>query len=113
MSRLRADGVDPMALRLALLAGHYRTDREWTDDLRKQGELRLARWRAAVAAPAGPSADRLRAEVRARLGDDLDTPGALALVDDWADAVHAGSGTDPAAPAAVRDLVDARLGVRL
>ncbi len=113
VSRLRADGVDPMALRLALLAGHYRTDREWTDDLRKQGELRLARWRAAVAAPAGPSADRLRAEVRARLGDDLDTPGALALVDDWADAVHAGSGTDPAAPAAVRDLVDARLGVRL
>jgi len=113
VSRLRADGLDPMALRLALLAGHYRADREWTDDLRKQGELRLARWRSAVAAPAGPPADRLRQEVRDRLGDDLDAPGALALVDAWADAVHAGTRTDPGAPAAVRELVDARLGVRL
>src|SRR5450756_1308136 len=31
ISRLRADGVDPMAIRLALLAHHYRSDWEWTD----------------------------------------------------------------------------------
>src|SRR5215471_16928994 len=31
ISRLRGDGVDPMAIRLALLAGHYRSDRQWTD----------------------------------------------------------------------------------
>src|SRR4030095_9151234 len=33
VSRLRGDGVDPMAIRLALLSGHYRTDRAWTADL--------------------------------------------------------------------------------
>ena len=31
VSRLRASGVDPMAIRLALLAHHYRSDWEWTD----------------------------------------------------------------------------------
>ena len=35
VSRLRADHVDSMAVRLALLADHYRTDRQWTDDLLK------------------------------------------------------------------------------
>src|SRR6185369_9716863 len=32
VSRLRADHVDSMAVRLALFADHYRTDREWTDE---------------------------------------------------------------------------------
>jgi L-cysteine:1D-myo-inositol 2-amino-2-deoxy-alpha-D-glucopyranoside ligase len=113
VSRLRADGLDPMALRLALIAGHYRADREWTDELRKQGEQRLARWRAAVTAAAGPPAGALLAGVRARLADDLDTPGALALVDGWAEAALAGPGPDPDAPGQVRATVDALLGVPL
>jgi L-cysteine:1D-myo-inositol 2-amino-2-deoxy-alpha-D-glucopyranoside ligase len=113
VSRLRADGLDPMALRLALVADHYRADRQWTDELRKQGEQRLARWRAAVAAPAGPPAGDLLAGVRAGLAADLDTPGALALVDGWADVALAGEGSDPTAPGLVRATVDALLGVRL
>jgi L-cysteine:1D-myo-inositol 2-amino-2-deoxy-alpha-D-glucopyranoside ligase len=113
VSRLRADGVDPMAVRLALLADHYRRDRQWTDDLRKSGEQRLARWRAAVAAPAGPAGTELLAVVRDQLADDLDTPGVLRAVDGWADATLSGAGTDPAAPALVSATVDALLGVRL
>jgi L-cysteine:1D-myo-inositol 2-amino-2-deoxy-alpha-D-glucopyranoside ligase len=113
VSRLRADRVDPMAVRLALLADHYRTDRQWTDDLLKTGQGRLARWRAAVAAPAGPPGDQVLAEVRERLADDLDTPGALRAVDLWADATLAGEGTDTAAPGLVAATVDALLGVRL
>ncbi|MFD0821404.1 cysteine--1-D-myo-inosityl 2-amino-2-deoxy-alpha-D-glucopyranoside ligase, partial [Micromonospora zhanjiangensis] len=59
VSRLRADRVDPMAVRLALLAGHYRSDRAWTDELLKVATERLARWREAATAPAGPSGDEL------------------------------------------------------
>ena len=113
VSRLRADRVDPMAVRLALLAGHYRADRQWTDDLLKAGTLRIGRWRDAVSAAAGPAGADLLAGVRGRLADDLDTPGALALVDDWADAALVGSGADPDAPALVAATVDALLGVRL
>ena len=113
VSRLRADGVDPMALRLALISGHYRVDRQWTDDVGKAGEQRLARWRAAAAAPAGPSGADLLAAVRARLADDLDTPGIVAVVDAWADATLAGVGDDPDAPALLRAACDALLGVAL
>ncbi len=53
VSRLRADKVDPMAVRLALLSGHYRADRSWTDDLLTAAQERLGRWRRAAAATAG------------------------------------------------------------
>jgi L-cysteine:1D-myo-inositol 2-amino-2-deoxy-alpha-D-glucopyranoside ligase len=113
VSRLRADGVDPMALRLALVADHYRADRQWVDDLVKAAELRLARWRSAAAAGSGPSGADLLAGVRARVADDLDTPGALALVDEWADRALAGAGDDRDAPGLMSRAVDALLGVRL
>jgi L-cysteine:1D-myo-inositol 2-amino-2-deoxy-alpha-D-glucopyranoside ligase len=113
VSRLRADHVDPMAMRLALLADHYRTDRQWTDDVLKTGQQRLARWREAAAAGRGPSGVEVLSRVRERLADDLDTPGALAVVDAWADATLAGEGDDPEAPALVARTVDALLGVLL
>ncbi|MEV6851713.1 cysteine--1-D-myo-inosityl 2-amino-2-deoxy-alpha-D-glucopyranoside ligase [Actinoplanes sp. NPDC051411] len=113
VSRLRGDGVDPMAVRLGLMAGHYRGDREWTDDVLKTGQDRLANWRAAASAPAGPSGAGLLAAVRESLADDLDTPRALAVVDAWADAARAGAGDDPSAPALMAETVDALLGVRL
>jgi L-cysteine:1D-myo-inositol 2-amino-2-deoxy-alpha-D-glucopyranoside ligase len=113
VSRLRADRVDPMAVRLALLADHYRVDRQWTDDLLKTGQQRLARWRAGVSRPAGPAGAELLDTVRARLTDDLDTPGALRAVDTWAEAAISGQGTDTAAPTLVADTVDALLGIRL
>jgi L-cysteine:1D-myo-inositol 2-amino-2-deoxy-alpha-D-glucopyranoside ligase len=114
VSRLRGDGVDPMAIRVALMSTHYRADRTWTDEMLKVGERRMALWRAAVAAPTGPSGEDLLAGVRAALADDLDTPQALSLVDSWADAALAGgSGNNPAAPALVATTVDALLGIRL
>jgi L-cysteine:1D-myo-inositol 2-amino-2-deoxy-alpha-D-glucopyranoside ligase len=113
VSRLRADRIDPMALRLGLMADHYRSDRSWSDEALKLALQRLARWREAAGAPAGPSGAALLAGVRARLADDLDTPGALAVVDAWADEVLAGLGDDRGAPALMAATVDALLGVRL
>jgi L-cysteine:1D-myo-inositol 2-amino-2-deoxy-alpha-D-glucopyranoside ligase len=113
VSRLRADGVDSMALRLALIADHYRADRQWTDDALKTGEQRLARWREAVAAGRGPDGHAVLDGLRAALADDLDTPGALAVVDAWAEAALAGDGADTQAPELVAAAVDALLGVRL
>ncbi|WP_435155266.1 cysteine--1-D-myo-inosityl 2-amino-2-deoxy-alpha-D-glucopyranoside ligase [Amycolatopsis sacchari] len=113
VSRLRADGVDPAAIRLALFAGHYREDRAWTPDLLGEAEARLARWREAVSLPAGPAAADTVARLRDHLADDLDTPRALAAVDAWADEALRRAGTDAEAPALVRTAVDALLGVVL
>jgi L-cysteine:1D-myo-inositol 2-amino-2-deoxy-alpha-D-glucopyranoside ligase len=113
VSRLRANGVEMMAVRLALLAGHYRSDRQWTDDLLAQGQERLARWRKATALAVGPPAAQAVAGLREHLADDLDTEGALAAVDAWADEALGRGGDDPDAPRLVRDAVDALLGVAL
>jgi L-cysteine:1D-myo-inositol 2-amino-2-deoxy-alpha-D-glucopyranoside ligase len=113
VSKLRAAGVDPMAIRLALLDGHYRADREWTGGRLPAAERRLARWRAAVSRPEGPPADAVLAEVRARLADDLDTSSAIAAIDAWAAAATAGAGNDPSGPGIVSRAVDALLGVAL
>jgi L-cysteine:1D-myo-inositol 2-amino-2-deoxy-alpha-D-glucopyranoside ligase len=113
VSKLRAEDVDPNAVRLALLAGHYRTDRAWTGDLLATAQQRLARWRDAVALPAAPPADDLVARLRTHLADDLDTPAALAAVDAWAGEALERRGRDEAAPALARDAIDALLGVAL
>ncbi|MFY9918406.1 MAG: cysteine--1-D-myo-inosityl 2-amino-2-deoxy-alpha-D-glucopyranoside ligase, partial [Mycobacterium sp.] len=41
VSRLRADGVEPAAVRLGLLAGHYRADRSWSDAVLADANARL------------------------------------------------------------------------
>ncbi|WP_344980408.1 cysteine--1-D-myo-inosityl 2-amino-2-deoxy-alpha-D-glucopyranoside ligase [Streptosporangium fragile] len=112
VSRLRLQ-TDPMAIRLALLAHHYRSDWEWTPDQLASAEVRLARWRSAVGLETGPDAGGVLDRVRARIADDLDTPGALAVVDDWAERALSEGGSDPGAPALVKDIADALLGVAL
>ena len=109
VSKLRAAGIDPMAVRLALLDGHYRADREWTGGRLPAAEARLARWRAATQREAGAPAEPVLAELRARLADDLDTAAALATLDGWA----ASAGADRGAPVLVAAAVDALLGIRL
>jgi L-cysteine:1D-myo-inositol 2-amino-2-deoxy-alpha-D-glucopyranoside ligase len=113
VSKLRAQDVDPNAVRVALLSGHYRTDRPWTAGLLDQAEGRLARWREAVALRTAPSAHDLVLRLRTHLADDLDTPGAIAAVDGWAATALERRGTDEAAPALVRNALDALLGVAL
>jgi L-cysteine:1D-myo-inositol 2-amino-2-deoxy-alpha-D-glucopyranoside ligase len=138
LSSLLADGVDPMAVRMALLAHHYRSDWEWTNAVLAGADARLARWRAALAdaeaaatrpARAAPdaglanaglatAADEVLAGVRARLRDDLDAPGALIVVDRWADRLLAEAPTritpaDVSGARLVKRTVDALLGIRL
>ncbi|HEY3036183.1 MAG TPA: cysteine--1-D-myo-inosityl 2-amino-2-deoxy-alpha-D-glucopyranoside ligase [Streptosporangiaceae bacterium] len=135
VSSLLADGTDPMAIRLAILAHRYRDDWDWTAAGLAAAAERLARWRAAagrllaapqepalppdaLASPASalPSADAVLAAVRERMADDLDAPGALAAVDRWADGIIAAPVLPPGPRAAgllVRDAADALLGVAL
>jgi L-cysteine:1D-myo-inositol 2-amino-2-deoxy-alpha-D-glucopyranoside ligase len=106
-------GLDPAALRVALLSHHYRADWSWTDGLARESTVRVERWRAAVSRSEGPAAERLLADLRAALADDLATPAALAAVDAWADAQLTAGGPDPQAPGTARDALDALLGIRL
>jgi L-cysteine:1D-myo-inositol 2-amino-2-deoxy-alpha-D-glucopyranoside ligase len=113
VSALRREGHDPMAIRLALLAHHYRTDWEWTGADLTAAEERLARWRDAVSRPSGPPAGETLQGIRRHLADDLDAPGALAVVDRWVEEAQRRGGADEGAPGVVARAVNALLGVRL
>ncbi len=96
VDRLR-ETWDPRAIRLAVLSHTYRVEWDWHENLMPAAAARLETWRASAG---GASADVLD-RVRERLDDDLDTPGALAAIDEAAEA-----GRDVATAAAL-------LGVRL
>jgi len=117
VSKLRSLDVDPSAIRLALFAGHYRTDRAWTSELLEQAQGRLARWREATALATAPAAEDLVLRLRTHLADDLDTPAALAAVDAWVAATLGQDGladtSDPDAAASVYRALDAALGLAL
>jgi L-cysteine:1D-myo-inositol 2-amino-2-deoxy-alpha-D-glucopyranoside ligase len=71
---------DPRAIRLAIIQHRYRDSWDWHDDLLVPARERLDRWLGSGRAPG-----KVLDDVRAALDDDLDTPGALAAVDDAAD----------------------------
>lgn len=113
VSTLRQEGVDPAAIRLTLLANHYRSDWEYSGAVLEEAKSRLARWRSAVSRPDGPPAGQLLEEVRDALADDLDSAAALRAVDRWAQQQETSGGTDEGAPGLVSRTVDALLGVAL
>ncbi|MEO7348716.1 MAG: cysteine--1-D-myo-inosityl 2-amino-2-deoxy-alpha-D-glucopyranoside ligase [Terrimesophilobacter sp.] len=105
VSKLIAEGVDPRAIRLALLAHHYRSDWEWTHSELHTAEARLKTWQEWAQSPFGHSG-ALVAELRSLLADDLNTPGALAAVDA---AITAGEKASPSD----LDAISALLGIGL
>jgi L-cysteine:1D-myo-inositol 2-amino-2-deoxy-alpha-D-glucopyranoside ligase len=104
---LREAGIDPMAIRLALLAHRHDVAWEWHDEELGAANERLAGWRAGFTRATGPAAGPLIASLREALRSGLDTPAALRAVDAWA----AATGDDRAAPGEAAVAVDALLGI--
>jgi L-cysteine:1D-myo-inositol 2-amino-2-deoxy-alpha-D-glucopyranoside ligase len=106
-----------MAIRLALLRHHYRSDWEWTDAELWDAVDTLTDWRRALALGAGAAADPVVDAVLTALADDLDAPTALAAVQAWVDATLGTNGLadtgDADAAARVHQLLDAALGLAL
>ncbi|MET3963868.1 L-cysteine:1D-myo-inositol 2-amino-2-deoxy-alpha-D-glucopyranoside ligase [Marmoricola sp. OAE513] len=113
VSRLRGSGTDPMAIRLALLAHHYRSDWEWTTEDLQKAEGLLSKLRDAVALGGGAATGPVTESVLTSLATDLDAPGALIALGTWATATLAGDTSEPGAGEVVRRLADAALGVEL
>ena len=84
---------DVRAIRLGVISHHYRSPWDWTDDVMPEAAATVERWSATVGAR---PADAVVDAVRVALDDDLDTPAAIAAIDD---AAHGGA--DVTAPAAL------------
>ena len=106
VSTLVDSGVDPRAIRLAVLSQHYRGNWEWTGDLLAEAQGRLAAWSAWASRGRSAGASSIIDGMRVALMHDLDTPNALAAVDAPAARGSAPAEGDLAA-------IDALLGIRL
>ncbi len=74
---------DPRAVRLGIVAHHYRDSWEWDDAVMPTAAERLESWQAAPGGRSDSEAAVLD-QVRNCLDDDLDSPSAVAVIDDAA-----------------------------
>jgi L-cysteine:1D-myo-inositol 2-amino-2-deoxy-alpha-D-glucopyranoside ligase len=109
ISNLLKQGHDAMAIRLALLSQHYRTDHMWNEnDLIKAGtlldQLRVALSRMEVA----PTESTIN-EVITALANDLDTPSAIKSLRNWLAETDAGK--VGGSPGELSRAIDTLLGI--
>jgi L-cysteine:1D-myo-inositol 2-amino-2-deoxy-alpha-D-glucopyranoside ligase len=109
ISNLLKQGHDAMAIRLALLSQHYRTDHMWNEnDLIKAGtlldQLRVALSRMEVA----PTESTIN-EVITALANDLDTPSAIKSLRNWLTETDAGK--VGGSPGELSRAIDTLLGI--
>ena len=83
VSKLLAQGVDPMVIRWALLKGHYQDDRNWNEELLNQSQVEVNQVRQALAQSEVCEANKLMQEVLVDLSNNLDTPSALDRLIKW------------------------------
>jgi L-cysteine:1D-myo-inositol 2-amino-2-deoxy-alpha-D-glucopyranoside ligase len=111
VSKLVADGRDPMAIRWALMKKHYRTDRMWTEELLIEAENEIgALCKALEQKEVAPTQDLIQNIIEA-LSEDLNTPLVIEMVNAWVDETNAG-GTAGDAQSLINTL-DALLGIKL
>ncbi len=84
--------IDPRAIRLALMAHHYRTDYEWFDHEGPAAQADLERLIAAANGAEAVTRGGVIDEVRAALDDDLDAPTARDALLRAATEIEAGAG---------------------
>lgn len=108
VSKLLDGGACPSAIRLGLLAHHYRSEWEWHDSDLDTATRRLEAWRAGLERTGDDpvEATTVLGQLRAALANDLDTTVMLATLDAALD-----RGVDD--PALIKRAVHALLGVEL
>jgi len=111
VSRLIADGVDPMVIRWALMSDHYRSDRMWSDDVLQEAHVAIDQLTAALAhKDCAPTEDLIKSMVLA-LSDDLDTPLIVSQLKSWSSLTL--SGAQGGNSDQLRVALDALLGLKI
>lgn len=83
VSALVASGVDPMAIRWALMENHFATDRSWSDELLAQSQEWLVRLRRALSMMETAPTDPVISGIISAQSDNLNTVLSLELVKNW------------------------------
>ena len=109
VSNLLKEGRDAMAIRLALISHHYRSDHMWANSDLVESEELLDEMRVALSRMEVAPTDSTINEIIAALADDLDTPRALKALREWLQATNAGQ--VGGSPGELSRAIDTLLGI--
>jgi L-cysteine:1D-myo-inositol 2-amino-2-deoxy-alpha-D-glucopyranoside ligase len=90
VSKLIESGVEPMAIRLALLGAAYGRDRMWTEAVLDEAKIRMIRLQSALSRNEVAPTQECVALIIASLADNLDTVRAIKALDTWIEQTESG-----------------------
>jgi L-cysteine:1D-myo-inositol 2-amino-2-deoxy-alpha-D-glucopyranoside ligase len=111
VSQLLHEGVDAMVIRTALLRHHYRSDHMWQNSELDEASTFLDELRLCLSRPNVAPTDQIISEIIAALSQDLDTPKALAALQNWITATNQGETGGDAGE--LSRAIDALLGIAI
>ena len=109
VSNLLKEGREAMAIRLALLSHHYRSDHMWTDMDLVTAEEFIEQLRIALSRMEVAPTDATINEIISALSNDLDTPRAINALRNWLAATDAGN--IGGSPGELSRAIDTLLGI--
>ena len=111
VSQLLIEGVDPMAIRIALMSHHYRQDHMWQSSELTEATIFLEELRIALSRMEVAPTDKVIEEVIAALSHDIDTPRALKAINVWINQTN--EGLVGGNPGELSRAIDALLGIAI
>ena len=111
VSQLLRDGVDPMAIRIALMSHHYREDHMWESAQLREAKSFLDALQIAFSRMEVAPTDVVIEEIISALSHDIDTPRALKALKSWI--VDTNQGAVGGKPGELSRAMDALLGIAI
>lgn len=111
ISKLLQDGVDPMAIRIALMSHHYRIDHMWQQSDLTKAEIFLKDLHICLARMEVAPTDKVVSELIKAMANDIDSPSALSALQDWIDETN--NGATGGSAGELSRAIDAILGIAL
>ena len=111
VSQLLRDGVDPMAIRIALMSHHYREDHMWESAELREAKSFLDELQVALSRMEVAPTDVVIEEIISALSHDIDTPRALKALKSWI--VDTNQGAVGGKPGELSRAMDALLGIAI
>ena len=111
VSQLLRDGVDPMAIRIALMSHHYREDHMWESAELREAKSFLDALQVALSRMEVAPTDVVIEEIISALSHDIDTPRALKALKSWI--VDTNEGAVGGKPGELSRAMDALLGIAI
>lgn len=111
VSNLLKAGSDPMVIRHALLSESYSVDRMWHMNTLSKSQERVTKLRSALARVEVAPTDQVIMSIAASIANDLNTPAALEILDDWA--LQTQNGLLGGSVGEISRFIDAALGLAL